>query len=97
MKWCGILSIFLSSACSSFKYDNERQSYFAIKEFYDEGKPALASNQIFLFEDKYPNSEYLCELWDIQISFGKRAGYSSKYIKETEKKKKERCTNSQKK
>jgi hypothetical protein len=78
--------------CATSKIKTEHAHYLEIKSYVASQKPGLATNEIFIFEKNYPNSDYLCELWNIQIAFGNRVGFSEKFLKETEEKRKTKCS-----
>ena len=59
-----MLNVFLLS-CSSFK--TEESHYEGILAYMENDKYSKASREIQLFEAEYPESEHLCELWQIQI------------------------------
>nr|BDT28440.1 hypothetical protein BHI3_19060 [Bacteriovorax sp. HI3] len=66
-----IISIFAFTCSCSTIYKNEHQHYLGIKSAMAKDRYSLAVKEIMEFKDKYPESNYLCELLPIQIAWKK--------------------------
>ncbi len=84
-----ILIVLLSSGCATPL--NEHNRYLKIKSLLAQEKYSGAGMEIFKLEKDYPQSEYLCELWNVQIAYFKDKNTAATFVKETEEKRNKRC------
>jgi uncharacterized protein (DUF2344 family) len=91
MKQLILVILLICSACSSVKYDNENQHYIGIKSLIAKDYYSKAILEIYDFQEKYPNSRYICELYNFEIAYEKDRDFSDKHIQKIEKLYNEKC------
>ena len=87
-----LLVILVLTSCSSVKYKNEHQHYIGIRSFIAKDRYSLAYLEIMKFQEKYPNSRYICELYNFEIAVAKDRDYSERHIKDIEKRYDNKCS-----
>lgn len=91
MKWLLLVLAFLVS-CSSVKYENEHQHYIGIKSMIAKDHYSQAFLEIMKFQEIYPNSRYICELYNFEIAVGRDRDYSKNYMTDIEKRYDNKCS-----
>ncbi|AZZ36606.1 hypothetical protein CIK05_07325 [Bdellovibrio sp. qaytius] len=78
------------TSCASQSID-EHQRYLLIKGHLAGDRYSNATVEIVKLEKDYPDSQYLCELWGVEIADISVMNGSKSFIEETKKKRQERC------
>lgn len=85
------MALFLLILISCAAHVSEHSRYLQIKSLLAKDRYSAATNEIFKLEKEYPKSEYLCELWGIQIAYFKDKDTAEKFVLGTEKKRNDNC------
>jgi hypothetical protein len=84
---CLIILIF-SFGCATTK--PEPEAYKEIMNYQKSHRYSQAAYEVFRFEAAYPNSKYLCELWQLQIDYYTKEDSNADYVKQVKQKRSER-------
>ena len=84
-----IFPYFFMSCVSGKLTEDER--YLLIKTDLANSRYSFASNKAREFEKDFPESRYLCELWNIQIAYYKEVNCCNYALKQAEENYKSRC------
>lgn len=84
-------AIIALSVASCATTRNEHTQYLEIKSQLANERYSKATFEIMKFENDYPQSQYLCELWNVQIAYFKDLKSSAEFVKKTEDKYNEKC------
>ena len=85
------ICIYFFPSCASIK--PEKEAYYDILKMREKHYYSKAVSQVFKFEAAYPDSKYLCELWEIQVNYYTKRKKNFGYIKKLKKKRCQRCVN----
>lgn len=84
----GALLIFLVCGCAT-EPKNEDEAYLQIKGAMAGDRYSYAASKIYIFEKKYPESRYTCELLQILVAYEKNSNLNPN---KSQKQYDEKCT-----
>ncbi len=86
-----IVTFILVSSCAT-TYQNEHQHYIGIKSHIEKDHYSLATLEIMKFQENYPNSRYICELYNFEIAVGRDRDFNDKFMTDIEKRYDNKCS-----